>query len=313
MIKAFLADSGIQHSLIHAYSKEENGLVERANKEVNRHITSMAYDRQIRAQWKDSLPFVQRIMNTQVHNSIGVSPSQLIFGNAINHDAHFLTKPVRDTSLRTYNERVVSLHEAQARLIDIAQRNQFELDTFHVARRDTGVTTSFPINSYVLAEYETQKPSKFPTKLHGPYRVVSSIGSVYTLENLVTHAYTDFHVKLLREFLHDPEYTNPEEVARHDKEYDEILQIIDHRFTSTKKRRTDLEFQLIWAKTPIPVWERWNPTLAANEKVHDYLSSHQLRRLIPQQYTWPKDHALYTPPEKPTLPVRKRKRRKKDY
>jgi hypothetical protein len=61
------------------------------------------------------------------------------------------------------------------------------------------------------------------------------------------------------------------EVARHDKEYDLIQRIFGHRFTDNRKRCSDLEFNLMWARGHEPVWERWNSTLAANEFIHDYL------------------------------------------
>jgi hypothetical protein len=319
LIRAFLENSNIEHALIHAYSSEENALVERANKEVNRHVSSMAYDELIRAVWRENLPYVQRIMNTQVHTSIGVSPSQLIFGNAINHDTHFLTEPKTDNTVRTYHKKIEQLYTSQERLLRIAQKTQEDLDNFHIAQRDSGKETHFPVNSYVLASYETRKSSKFQTNRHGPYRVISHNGPIYTLENLVTHKYTDFHVKLLHEFDYDDSKTDPYEVARHDKEYDDIQQILEHRFTNTRKARTDLEFKIIWARSNTPVWEKWNTTLGANETVHEYLRNNQLRRMIPQKYTWPKDHPEYTPPDRrarveTVLPVqqapKKRKRRK---
>mgnify|MGYP003318956021 CR=1 FL=1 len=64
-------------------------------------------------------------------------------------------------------------------------------------------TTEFPIGSYVLAEYETGKSSKFHTKRHGPYRVINKLGPIYSLKNLVTNKITDFHVLLLSEYHHD--------------------------------------------------------------------------------------------------------------
>lgn len=319
LIRAFLENSNIEHALIHAYSSEENALVERANKEVNRHVSSMAYDELIRAVWRENLPYVQRIMNTQVHTSIGVSPSQLIFGNAINHDTHFLTEPKTDSTVRTYHKKIEQLYTSQERLLRVAQKTQEDLDNFHIAQRDSGKETHFPVNSYVLASYETRKSSKFQTNRHGPYRVISHNGPIYTLENLVTHKYTDFHVKLLHEFDYDDSKTDPYEVARHDKEYDDIQQILEHRFTNTRKARTDLEFKIIWARSSTPVWEKWNATLGANETVHEYLRNNQLRRMIPPKYTWPKDHPDYTPPDRrarveAVLPVqqapKKRKRRK---
>lgn len=300
LITAFLGASKIKHALINAYSSEENGIVERANKEVNRHVESMAYDTLLRANWKQNLPFIKRILNTMVHTSIGVSPSQLIFGDAINHDAHFLYEPTSDSDHHTYSKAVSEMYAAQERLLIVARQTQQELDSFHLAQRDPGDLTSFAMNSYVLAQYETSKPSKFSTNLHGPYRVVNINGPIYTLQNLVTDKCVDFHIRLLREFRYDPDHVDPVEVAKHDKEYDDIQQILGHRFTGKQKRRSDLEFHLLWARDSEPRWERWNSSLGANETVHKYLQKNKLRRLIQPIYTWPKDHPEYIPPDKGT-------------
>jgi hypothetical protein len=199
-------------------------------------------------------------MNTQVHSSVGISPSQLIFFYAINHDSHFLTEPKRDDTVKTYHNKVDTMYKTQEHLLQIARTTQIELDNFHISQRDVDDVTSFPINSYVLAEYETRRPSKYHTNRHGPYRVVAANGSIYTLENLITHAYTDFHVRLLHEFKYDSAYNNPEKVAKHDKEYDDIRQILAHRFTSARKARSDLMLHIIWSRDKNPVWERWNTT-----------------------------------------------------
>jgi hypothetical protein len=73
---------GTQHSITLAYSHEENSIVERANKEVLRRLQALIFESRLVAIWSDMLPLVQRIMNTQVVQSIGVSPAQIIFGNA---------------------------------------------------------------------------------------------------------------------------------------------------------------------------------------------------------------------------------------
>lgn len=107
---------------------------------------------------------------------------------------------MRDNSTRTYYERVVSLDETQARFIDIAQRNQLEVDRFYMARRETGNNISFPVVAYVLGSMKLRNH----LSIVQTYRAMSSISSVYTLENLVTHNYTEFHVEILREFRIDP-------------------------------------------------------------------------------------------------------------
>ena len=47
VISEFLAYVGIEHCLSITFSKEENVIGERANKEINRHIIAMCFDRQI--------------------------------------------------------------------------------------------------------------------------------------------------------------------------------------------------------------------------------------------------------------------------
>ena len=104
-------------------------------------------------------------------------------------------------------------------------------------------TTEFPIGSYVLAEYETGKSSKFHTKRHGPYRVINKLGSIYSLENLVTNKITDFHVLSLSEYHHDNDNSNIYKVAKIDEEFQEISSVLNHRFKSNKKERGTFNFK----------------------------------------------------------------------
>ncbi len=48
-----------------AHSSEENGIVERANQEVMRHLRALLFDSRVHDKWSfEQLPLVQRIMNT---------------------------------------------------------------------------------------------------------------------------------------------------------------------------------------------------------------------------------------------------------
>ena len=59
---------GVHHHLTTAYSKEENAIVERSNKEVNRHLRAFCYEITTHNKWNIYLPFVARIINSEVHN-----------------------------------------------------------------------------------------------------------------------------------------------------------------------------------------------------------------------------------------------------
>jgi transposase InsO family protein len=51
--------SEVEHSFATAYSKEENGIVERTNQEVMRHLCAMVFDARVHDKWSfEQLPMV---------------------------------------------------------------------------------------------------------------------------------------------------------------------------------------------------------------------------------------------------------------
>ena len=71
-----------RHSLSIPYSSEENGIVERINKEVMRYIRALVFDERSPSKWPDYCPFAQRICNAEVVSSMGHRPAELLFGSA---------------------------------------------------------------------------------------------------------------------------------------------------------------------------------------------------------------------------------------
>ena len=66
LVTELLRLAGIQQSFATAYLSEENGIVERANPEVLRHLRALLFDSRVHNKWSfEQLPFVQRIMNTR--------------------------------------------------------------------------------------------------------------------------------------------------------------------------------------------------------------------------------------------------------
>ena len=54
LIREFLLLIGVKHCLTLAYSKEENAIVERYNKEINRHLRALTYDNSSLTDYKKS-------------------------------------------------------------------------------------------------------------------------------------------------------------------------------------------------------------------------------------------------------------------
>ena len=186
-----------------AYSKEENAIVERANKEVMRHLRALLYELNSHKNWPRYLPLVQRIMNSSVHSSIGVSPADLVYGQAINLDQG-LFSPTVDHNMSSLSQGSARMLQVQRKLLLQASINQQDKDTVHMTSR-AAIVTEFPINSFVLVDYpETRMgrlpPSKFHTARKGPLRVVNFVGNVYTLLNLNTNKVEEYHVSRLHKF-----------------------------------------------------------------------------------------------------------------
>ena len=184
-------------------------------------------------------------MNTLVKTSTGVSPNELIFATSANHDNHFWSTPELTTSYKSHHEHTKEFVEAQERIIKIAQENQEEHDIYVITERSKyySHTSYFSINSYVLLQqHETQKSSKLHNMKHGPCSVLSHVGTVYTVEILVTKVICDFHVKLSSEYKHDMKI---DRVANLDDEYSDIVDLLNHRYEPKySMKRSNLEYLL---------------------------------------------------------------------
>ena len=73
VIKEFLTLVGVEECLTLAHSKEENEIVERYNKEINRRLRALTFDNVSLGDYRKSLPFVQRILNSNHSDKLKIS------------------------------------------------------------------------------------------------------------------------------------------------------------------------------------------------------------------------------------------------
>jgi hypothetical protein len=64
-ITELFAMCGMHNTKTLAYSKEENSMVERANKEVMRHLRNILFETTVTKNWEDHLGTIMKIMNHQ--------------------------------------------------------------------------------------------------------------------------------------------------------------------------------------------------------------------------------------------------------
>jgi hypothetical protein len=282
IIAELLRIVGTEHELTLAYSKEENAIVERANKEVMRHLRAICLDRSRIDDWGRCLPLVQRIMNASEHSATGFSPAQLVFGNAITLDnGVFLRRP--EINAETHPPRPMAqwaeqMLEAQDAVLRLAKLAQQQTDDYHINQADPK-RTEFPINSYVLVKYRDRPPTKLHMRWRGPMRVVRFRGNTYTVQNLITSKLADYHITQLKAFKFDPMEVDPADIARREEQEFLVEAILEHRNLVESKRRTDYEFRVRWAGygPEDDSWLQWG-AIRDNVLMGPYLFRHDALR-----------------------------------
>jgi transposase InsO family protein len=269
---------GTTHVFTMRASKQENGIVERSIKEIRRHLRAIIFSRNLMDNWSTYLPLVQRILNADVKEALGVSPAQILFGNSIQLDRGILLPNMPNQST-TLSDWMTKMLQAQSEILYTARKTLESRDDFHLSRQH-GNPTTFEINSYVLVDYIEQPPTTLHTNLEGPFRVVSSVDGKYTLQNLVTEELNEYHVSRLRPFYYDDEDV-PRHTANRDTQQWDVDSIINH--VGDQNHRKELIFRVRWLghDESCDTWEPYS-NLRHNIKLHDYLRANKMKKLIPK-------------------------------
>lgn len=287
---------GIEWLLTIAYSKQENAIVERSHRESLRHLRGILNHRKVRNKWSAHLPFVQRIMNASIKERLGVSPGQLLFGNAIRLDNNILRVPKELSEIspegRPVHRWLADNLRMQQNILDIARETQLatEIDRFDKPKEEGD---TFPSGTFVLLQDPegTNKSKLLP--LHpGPYEVMGHIRDKYEVRNLVDNGVTYVHISRLRKFNYDPIHTDPNEVALQDNQEFIVEKILDHEGTIMNK--TQMRFLVKWLgfDDTANSWEPWYDNgsgLRDNKVLHQYLRDRGWGFIIPKAQQVPGD------------------------
>ena len=254
------------------------------NKEVNRLLRALTYDNTSLESYSQSLPFVQRILNSNHTDRLKISASQLLFGNIRHLDRGiFLAVAERIASEVPLSWHMSRLLKTQDSLLKASAKELLRTDLLNVSEKQLQTPNEYPIGSFVLVHYRSgSPPSRLHTTLRGPMRVVSGSNSRYTLYDLVTNKEKDYHVSDWIEFLYDASVVDPLGVARRDHLEFFIESILDHRNVQT---RSSSQFLVKWLNYPDSAnsLEPYS-SLRDVDVFHDYLKLKKLHRLLNRQY-----------------------------
>lgn len=267
------------------YSKEENSIVERANKEVTRYIRDYVYDNRSIKHWSACLPIVQRIYNSLDKDVIGCTPAEILFGCSMDVDMNVMDDVQSTMPLHQWVEK---RREIQNRIIASAKKSQEEHDNKHMSSASYDITEFLP-NSLVYCAYpETAYGYGRPTKLHsmfkGPYRVIRSVnnGDAYVLRDLVNGKEYTKSTHLLKRCELDETRYNPRDVALRDTADSYVVEnIVKHSGELQVKK--DLIFTVKWVGYEELTEEPWS-NVRDNAVLHEYLRSIGKSQFIPKKF-----------------------------
>jgi transposase InsO family protein len=297
LTKQLLKYVDTRHITIFPYSHEENSIVERANKEVTRHLRAILFDTQLKHEWSIILPLVQRIMNSQINKTLGTSPASIIFGNNIDLERNIF-KPYVDMSSDNLqlDDYLIRLGKAQSRIVAIAQESQRLANETYIQTRMEVIgddRTIFEVGSFVLLQFHDssfvtrRRPSKLSMNYKGPYRVIAQNNNTeYEIENLVNQEILTVHVKELRPFHHDGTI-NPKDIARHAAGEFFVHSIVDIQGNKNPRHnryfKKNLLFKVHWLGFD-DSYDSWEPykELRLNKHFHAHCQSNNLAYLIPK-------------------------------
>jgi hypothetical protein len=181
-------------------------------------------------------------MNAKVHDTIGVSPAELVFGKSIDLytalllpiPPESLIKGTADISEHRLSDHVAKLIKVQSLLIEISRDNQLRTGSFHM-KVASPLSDMFPVNSYVLLKPPDGAREKLQMPKAGPYIVVGINRDKYSIQDLLTHKITDTHVSNLSEFRYDSSSNmDPVEVAARNAGEFFIDRISGHKGSTSK-------------------------------------------------------------------------------
>jgi hypothetical protein len=139
------------------------------------------------------------------------------------------------------------------------------------------ITPHYHVGDYVLRLHPSSKlgegaPHKLGSFWQGPYRIThilqsDSMGTICTIENLVTGRLTKTHIAQLKPFKYDPTYVTPLNVAVKDTEEYVVAEILQHQ----KQSDGTLRWLVRWDgySSEDDTWEPYSH-LKDVDKFHEY-------------------------------------------
>ena len=258
---------------------QSNGIAERANREIIRHLTYVVTNKKLSDMWSLGLPLVQRILNAKI-GPYGYSPSSIIFGNSVDLCRGLMSPLQQDKQVVDFNDYMSKLIDYQIKAIQVSQKF-IATDGDRKAPVIQQVIT-FNIGDYVLVKNKSVGvQNNLSYEFSGPYLIRQIDHNNYHLENLCDKKIIIKHVSDIKLF----HYSNEEDLlslAANNNNEVVVTKIIEHKNIDKKKNfnnKTNYKF-LVEFIDDTTTWLNYHD-INNNAVLDEYLTSHEaLARII---------------------------------
>jgi hypothetical protein len=269
---------------IQPYSHEENGMVERANKEIRRHLKALTYENRTRSEWDTEYMKVQAILNEKESEATGLKPNAIVFAGKVDLHAGRLYPRPTPKERQKMSEFMREQIEMQEYLIEEMEKTQDETNEVRLTEQENRYKPPIEIGSYVVAMYEEGPKTKMLTKWHGPYRVIKvqerPQGRIYTIFNAKKHTERNYHEVFIKPYPVEEGFTDEDAIKYSilDDEMFVIQKIIAHRHNEAT-----LELLVQWYGIDQPEWKQYDKKMNTNIIVLQYLNKNGFQNLITRE------------------------------
>ena len=246
------------------FNPESNGMIERAIKEIVRHLQYIVNDRRIKESWPDALPIVLRMLNATKHGSIGLSPAEILLpGLDLNAGLYPQDAAKIRSSLdvipdfqRRKEVQVYVNHLQDMQRQAIAAANSYVRQNQRVVAQRVEDTKDlkpserqFAAGDWVCTSWRGGKPHKLAVRYRGPYQVERRLsGATYEVRDPADGVLYTKHVnELFRYNLGDSE--DPTDTIAIDEHESIVDSIVDWFRPEGSNSLKDYDFRVHFKNT----------------------------------------------------------------
>ena len=274
VVPILLEICGAEQILTIGFRPQANGVVERVNAEVKRHLQAIVSERNLSNRWSRALPLVQRILNATVNDSTGYAPSVMLFGLNVDLNRGIIKSGENTSKIVECPRYVQDLMQMQQKILEVSQERHADVLENRISKRQSKKGADLKkFNEGDLVVTVREVGSKLDLKWKGPYRVVKKMfANVYELEDLRTKKKVYRDVSSLRSFK-CTEGVDPLSVAGSDEGEYVVHSILGHRLEGNKKKNKTHYYFLVKFEDGT---EDWLPYMEVRDLqvFEEYLRNH---------------------------------------